>query len=259
MCLFKRKRLTLSKAEELDLSARARAGDIEARNMLVEQNMRLAYMVAHRYRNATLEFEDLKQESLMGLVRAAKDYDARIAAFSTYAVHWIRQSIGRAIENMAGSIRVPVYQSANLRKLKRATSEFTQTYERMPTDIELSEYTGIDLKTVRNVMNACTTPISIHEGWSDEQGNELAELELEDPTPSPEEQYVTDLYADEFLSYLRPREAEIVALYYGCEGDRLSLDQIGVLYGMSRERIRGIIRESIISLRFCAPKIMLED
>ncbi len=260
-----RKHKILSRKEEAALSERIQQqGDQAAWEELVQSNLRLVVSIARGYLGRGLEFPDLIQEGNLGLMRAARTFDAKKfgTKFSTYATWWIKQAIGRAISNKASLIRVPVHEADRQRVLYGARNHLQATTGREPSVEELSEFVGKSKREVEGALAMCKAVVSydVPIGDPGEDAGSLSEL-LADETEEAdtEELYMEDALKDsvhELLADLPERERYVVERRYGLvEGDGgrcATLEQIGKEIGVTRERVRQIHSTALRRLRSAA-------
>ncbi len=259
-----RRHRILSRREEAALSARISQGDETAWEELVECNLRLVVSVARGYMGRGLEFADLIQEGNLGLMRAARGFDAAFGTkFSTYATWWIKQSISRAISNKAAAIRVPIHAAEGERLVNGARSYLQAMTGREPSIEELSKYVG---KSVEEVMGALTvrkTVVSYDVPVGSDEDGSLSELLADETEADTEELFMEDALRDsvrDLLATLPERERYVVERRYGLDGERCaSLAEIGLNLGITRERIRQIQSSALRRLRSRALDAELES
>lgn len=241
--------------QEVELAERIQQGDKEALNQLVRANLRFVISVAKQYQNTGLTLEDLINEGNLGLIEAAKRYDhTKGFKFISYAVWWIRQSILKAAADNSRTIRLPHNRLGEIQKINKASLAFVQKNEREPTAEELSELTEMDLAKVENSIKMAKKQVSIDAPMAnDEDNNSLVSVLPNDDTPSPndtliQESLTTDI--ERSLSYLKGMEAEVIRRFYGI-GDKseMTLEEIGNMFGLTRERIRQIKERGLRRLR----------
>ncbi len=244
----------LTAQEEVDLAKRIERGSIEAKQKMVESNLRLVVSIAKRYRNQGLPFLDLIQEGTLGLVRAAEKFDYRRGfKFSTYATWWIRQAIARSLADKARTIRIPVHVVEKLNKISRAERKLMTGLGREPTAEEIAEVTGIEPKDVDSIRRSALAPISLEKPVGDEDQSEFGQLIPDERAESPYERAAEILTNDalrDALENLSYRERRVLELRYGL-GDQhpRTLDEIGRAFNVTRERIRQIEHHSLKKLR----------
>lgn len=245
--------------EEVELAARVRAGDMRAKDRLVEANMRLVINIAKHYHTVLVPFEDLVQEGAIGLMTAAERYDpSRGYRFSTYATHWIRQSISRAIDNKAKAIRIPAHVSESLRKLERTRTMLLREHGEEPTDETLAKHLGLTIRKVNALMQAGQEPVSLDMLVGDEENTTLASLINDRTAPNPQESVLKQEMRAELgklLAILTPREQEIMRKRLGFEDESAQvLQEIGETMHISRERVRQIEVQAIKKLKYAAKR-----
>jgi RNA polymerase primary sigma factor len=245
----------LSAEDERKLAEMALAGNEDARNRLVAANLRLVVMaVKHYSQNTTLSFEDLIQEGNIGLMRATQDFNPELGwRFSTYAMHWIKQSISRAILNHSRTIRLPVHILELQSKYKKAIGTLRDQLGRDATTEEVASYLNIDVKKIKEIETLIKDPVSLNASLNDEDDGTVEDLVADPNAIKPEDKLDNEYLAKAIASILPTlddREQEIIIARYGLDKSKpKTLDQLGEKYGVTKERIRQIEQKALIKLR----------
>jgi RNA polymerase primary sigma factor len=244
----------LTADEEADLARRIRSGDQRALERLTKANLRFVVSVAKQYQNQGLSLSDLINEGNVGLMKAAKRFDeTKGFKFISYAVWWIRQSILQAIVEYSRIVRLPLNKVGSYNKVNEAYLSFIQEFEREPTNEELAELLDMSPKEVSNMLKGGSRHLSVDAPLSGEDGDSTMLDVLPDDDMSPDMNLMEQSLKEEVqqgLSILSPREVEVLSAYYGLNGHKpLTLEEIGELYGLTRERVRQIKERAIRRLR----------
>jgi RNA polymerase primary sigma factor len=240
--------------EEVQLARKIRNGDEQALERLINANLRFVVSVAKQYQNQGLSLPDLINEGNLGLIKAAQRFDeTRGFKFISYAVWWIRQSILQALAEQARIVRLPLNKIGSINKINNTFARLEQEFQREPTFNEIAEALDIAPKDVKEAMKISSRHVSMDAPLKADEENTLYDVLLHSESESPDSHLLDDSLRREIersLSTLSPREADIVKLYYGLNGEPpYSLEEIGKLFNLTRERVRQIKEKAIKRLK----------
>lgn len=254
----------LTYEEELELAKKIIDGDEEAKQKLAESNLRLVVSIAKKYLGRGMLFLDLIQEGNMGLIKAVEKFDYEKGyKFSTYATWWIRQAITRAIADQARTIRIPVHMVETINKLIRTSRHLLQRLGREPTPEELSAELEMPIDKVMEIQKIAQDPVSLETPIGEEDDSHLGDFIPDEDSPAPQDSAAYTLLKEQLedvMNTLTPREAKVLKLRFGLEdGKARTLEEVGRVFEVTRERIRQIEAKALRKLRHPSRSKKLRD
>jgi len=254
----------LSYEEEIDYAQRVLNGDEEAKQKLIESNLRLVVSIAKKHTNRGLKMLDLIQEGNMGVMKAVEKFEYEKGfKFSTYATWWIRQAITRAIADQGRTIRIPVHMIETINKIKKESRIILQETGKEPTAEELAKKLEIPVDKVKNILEMNQDPISLETPVGSEEDSELGDFVEDDKFLNPYDATTRVLLKeqlDEILKTLNEREEMVLRYRYGLDdGSQKTLEEVGKIFNVTRERIRQIEVKALRKLRHPSRRKKLED
>ncbi len=249
---------------ELELAKRMSEGDEVAKQQLIEANLRLVVSIAKRYAGKGMLFLDLIQEGNLGLLKAVEKFDYEKGyKFSTYATWWIRQAITRSIADQARTIRIPVHMVETIHRVSRISRQLLQELGHEASAEEIAERMGMGADKVREILKVAQDPVSLETPIGEEEDSHLGDFIPDDDSPAPEEAVsytVLREQLEEVLHTLTPREEEVLKLRFGLkDGKTRTLEEVGEVFGITRERIRQIEAKALRKLRHPSRSKRLKD
>jgi RNA polymerase primary sigma factor len=253
----------ISADEEVELAKMIRKGDLDARDRLINANLRFVVSVSKQYQHQGLSLPDMINEGNLGLIKAAERFDeTRGFKFISYAVWWIRQSILQALAEQSRIVRLPINRIGHINKMKKIFTVLEQEYEREPTTIEISQALELAPADVKKAIKNSGRYISMDAPLSEDEGGNMYDVFLSEDTSSPDKELLTDSLCKEIeraLSTLPRREAAVIRLYFGLNGKHShTLEEIGEEFNITRERIRQIKEKGINRLKHISKNRVLK-
>ena len=254
----------LTAEEEVELAIRIEHGDEAAKDRLNEANLRLVVSIAKRYVGKGMQFLDLIQEGNLGLLKAVEKFDYRKGyKFSTYATWWIRQAITRAIADQARTIRIPVHMVETIHKLGRVSRQLSQELGKDPTPEQIAQEMNMPVDKVREIMKISQDPVSLETPVGEEEDSHIGDFIPDDDAPAPSESAAAILLREqlmEVLETLTSREQKVLRLRFGLDdGCQRTLEEVGKVFNVTRERIRQIEAKALRKLRHPSRSKKLRD
>ncbi len=257
----KEERITVE--EEVELAQRIRKGDRKALERLTKANLRFVVSVAKQYQNQGLSLPDLINEGNVGLIKAAEKFDeTRGFKFISYAVWWIRQSILQAIAEQSRIVRLPLNQVGSVNKINKMVNKFEQENERRPSLDEISEKVDLPQDKIDDAMKVSARHVSVDTPFSDSDDTSLLDVLVNNDSPMADKTLVMESLRTEIanaLNVLNERERNVVEAFFGINQPEMTLEEIGVKYGLTRERVRQIKEKAIRKLRNSTKNKMLKS
>lgn len=248
--------------EEVELAQRIRQGDRIALEKLTRANLRFVVSVAKQYQNQGLSLPDLINEGNLGLIKAAEKFDeTRGFKFISYAVWWIRQSIMQAVNEQSRIVRLPLNQVTTLSKYKKAIQQFEQTNQRKPSPEELAEIMEIPVEKVKDTVNVSGKNVSVDAPFGEAEDGTLLDVLQNSDSPKVDNSLIREslsIEIERIFATLSDRESEILKDSFGIGRSELTLEEIGIKFGLTRERVRQIREKAIRKLRHMSKSKLLK-
>lgn len=244
----------LTATEEIEVARKARAGDLEARERMINGNLRLVVKIARDFEGYGMPVTDLINEGNIGLMKAVEHFDPeRGVKFSTYSAYWIKQSVKRCLSNQSRTVRIPIHMVEKISRFGQVTEAFKEKFDRSPSEAELASEMGISEADVRAIQRAQTRSISLNGSFDEGESDSLEDRIPDEQAPNPYAQLELQTSISrmcELLDQLQQRDSTILKERFGLEGsDPKTLEEVGKEFGVTRERIRQLQNEALVKLR----------
>ncbi len=244
----------LTASEEQEVARKVREGCSEARNRMINSNLRFVVKIARDFEGYGMPVCDLINEGNIGLMKAVEHFDPdRGVKFSTYSSYWIKQSVKRCLSNQSRTVRIPIHMVEKISKVNQVTRSFKETFDRSPTEEELASQLDVEVSDIRSILRAQTRAVSLNSSFDEGETETLEDRLPDDSAPNPYAQLELQTSISrmcQMLDKLTDRDSTILKERYGLEGQNpKTLEEVGLEFGVTRERIRQIQNEALVKLR----------